>query len=359
MTRREQGAFWLAAFLAFVALLWLLQGILLPFVAAMAIAYMLDPLADQLEQLRMRRTPAAAIVLALFLAVVVGVLLLITPLVQAQVTKLIEQLPEYAKALADTLEPVIERINDRMANGEGKELPGIGEVAGWLAGVLKGIWSGGAIVIDTLSLLVITPIVTFYLLRDWDDMVAKVDSWLPRAQVPTIRRLALEIDETLAGFVRGQGLVCLILGSFYAAALTALGLEFGLVIGIVSGLITFVPFVGAFVGGLLSIGFALLQFETWWWVVAVGFVFAFGQFVEGNILTPRLVGGAVGLHPVWVIFALLAGGSLFGFLGVLVAVPVAAVIGVLARYWISRYLGSPLHDGVTRPSGVPKRGREP
>jgi predicted PurR-regulated permease PerM len=206
--------------------------------------------------------------------------------------------------------------------------------------------------VNVIVLIVIVPVVTFYLLLDWDRMVARIDALLPRDHAPTIRHLASEIDHTLSSFVRGQGVVCLILGTYYAIALALVGLQFGLVVGFVAGALTFIPYVGALVGGVLAIGLALFQFwGDWWWIVAVWAIFQSGQFVEGNILTPNLVGSSVGLHPVWLIFALSAFGALFGFVGLLVAVPVAAIIGVLVRFALGRYKESLLYTGVA--------GREP
>jgi len=203
-----------------------------------------------------------------------------------------------------------------------------------------------------LSLLFITPVVAFFLLRDWDRILARIDSWLPRRHAPVIRAQAAKVDETLSGFVRGQGTVCLLLGVFYAIALALVGLDFGLVIGVLIGLISFVPYAGAMIGAVLSIGLAAVQFGDWTHVLIIAGIFVFGQAVEGNVLTPKLVGDRVNLHPVWVIFALLAFGSLFGFVGVLLAVPIAAILGVLVRFALERYLASPLYDpkdGATRP----------
>jgi predicted PurR-regulated permease PerM len=196
-------------------------------------------------------------------------------------------------------------------------------------------------------LLVVVPVVAIYLLLDWDNMTARIDALLPRDHVDTIRHLACKIDRTLASFIRGQGLVCLILGTFYAVALALVGLNFGLVVGAIAGALTFIPYVGAIVGGSLALGLALFQFwGEWPWLIAVYAIFQSGQFVEGNILTPKLVGSSVGLHPVWLLFALSVFGSLFGFVGLLVAVPVAAVIGVLARFALDRYCASPLYRGT-------------
>jgi predicted PurR-regulated permease PerM len=202
-------------------------------------------------------------------------------------------------------------------------------------------------VVNVIVFLVVVPVVAFYMLMDWDHMVARIDHLLPRDHAPVIRRLAGEIDRTLASFVRGQGTVCLILGTFYAVALMVVGLQFGLVVGLIAGLLTFIPYVGALVGGALSVGLALFQFwGDWWLIVAVAAIFQVGQMVEGNILTPKLVGSSVGLHPVTLIFALSAFGTLFGFVGMLVAVPVAAAIGVLVRFALEQYQQGLLYRGI-------------
>jgi predicted PurR-regulated permease PerM len=221
----------------------------------------------------------------------------------------------------------------------------VGQGAAWLGRFAQSLWAGGQAIISVFALLVVTPVVAFYLLVDWDRMVTTVDSWLPVRHRDTIRRLAREIDVAIAGFVRGQAAVCLILGTFYALALTLLGLNFGALIGMTAGLISFIPYVGSLTGLVLSVGVALVQFwPDWTMVLATLAVFVVGQFVEGNILSPKLVGSSVGLHPVWLMFALLAFGSLFGFVGLLLAVPLAAIAGVLARFALQRYLASPLYD---------------
>ena len=202
--------------------------------------------------------------------------------------------------------------------------------------------------VNVAGLFVITPVVAFYMLLDWDRMVATVDSWVPREHVHTVRQIANDINASTAGFVRGQGTLCLILGVMYAIGLTAVGLNFGLVIGLFAGLISFIPYVGSLVGLVLSVGVALVQFwPDWIMVVAVAVVFFVGQFIEGNILQPKLVGSSVGLHPVWLMFALLAFGSLFGFVGLLIAVPAAAAVAVLVRFALGRYMASPLYTGQT------------
>lgn len=345
MTRRERGLFWALMLAVVVLALYVLRDVLVPFVAGMAVAYLLDPVVDKLERVRIGRGLATGVVLLGFFAIAVGLLLLLIPLLQTQVERLASVLPRYVDIVRQWLGPVLEHFNESVDRKEAlQRISGMtGDLASWIAGVAKRLISGGFAIANILSLLLITPIVSFYLLRDWDRMVATVDSWLPRQQADTVRVQVSAIDRTLAAFVRGQGTVCVILGVFYAAGLTFAGLDFGLVVGVFAGLISFVPFVGALLGGVLSVGLALAQFDSWQPIALVAAVFAAGQALEGNFLTPNLVGDAVGLHPVWVIFGLLAGGTLFGFVGVLLAVPAAAVIGVMARFGLAQYLASPLH----------------
>ncbi|MDP5359811.1 MAG: AI-2E family transporter, partial [Paracoccaceae bacterium] len=245
-----------------------------------------------------------------------------------------------------------------------QQLLAIGETIQSKGGELvNGILTSALGLINILVLLVVVPVVTIYMLLDWDNMTAKIDDMLPRDHVETIRTLARDIDATLASFIRGQGTVCLILGTYYAVALMLAGLNFGLIVGFIAGLITFIPYVGALVGGILAVGLALFQFwgsveladgdtvsyaTNWLRIGIVAGIFGLGQFLEGNILTPKLVGGSVGLHPVWLLFALSVFGSLFGFVGMLVAVPIAAVIGVVTRYALGRYKDSLLYRGQSK-----------
>jgi len=351
LTFRRQLRFWLLGALLLIVLLWLLRGILLPFVLGMAIAYMLDPVTDRLERWRLPRWLAATLVLLSFALLAILALVLLVPLVEAQVAGLVADLPALVNSLRARAQPFVEGLVERLSPEDLERLRGAagdyaGTVVGWLAGVVTGIFSGAVTLVDVLSVLVITPVVAFYLLRDWDVLVARIDGWLPQQHAPVIRAQAAEVDRTLAGFVRGQATVCLTLGLIYGLALSAVRLEFGLVIGLIAGLLSFVPYVGSLVGFVASVGIAFFQYDSWTMVGVVAAIFFAGQAVEGNVLTPKLVGDRVGLHPVWVIFAVMAGGSLAGFTGVLLAVPVAAVIGVLVRFALSRYLTSPYYTGA-------------
>jgi predicted PurR-regulated permease PerM len=349
---RDQLKYWGIAAAVFFVLLYLLADVMLPFVLGAAIAYLLDPIADWLQRRGLSRAASTTLITLLALLAVVFLLLLVIPTLVEQTVALFEFMPELVRNVQDWLTT---RFPD-LLNADSQLRQSLQDFAAMLqakgAEFVETILSSAISLVNVIVLIVIVPVVTFYLLLDWDRMVARIDALLPRDHAPTIRQLATEIDETLSSFVRGQGVVCLILGTYYALALALVGLQFGLVVGFLAGALTFIPYVGALVGGALAIGLALFQFwGDWWWIVVVWAIFQSGQFVEGNILTPKLVGDSVGLHPVWLIFALSAFGALFGFVGLLVAVPVAAIIGVLVRFGLGRYKESLLYTGVS--------GREP
>lgn len=362
MTARRELVFWFSGALVVIALLYLLRGILLPFAAGLAVAYFLDPAVDKLESWRLSRTLATSFITALFFAIVIALVVVLYPIVEGQIVGFISRLPDYARSIQETVQPLAEKIvstlSIRTDDGVRDALASLAEGAvGWLGSLVKGLFSGGLALFNVVSLVFITPVVAFYLLRDWDHLVARVDKWLPRRHVANAHEQFRLIDAALAGFLRGQALVCLLLGVFYAAALSLIGLDFGLLIGLFGGLVAFIPYVGAILTFAVSVLFGLLQF--WPDMVTLGLVvavFAAGQVLEGAILTPRLVGGRIGLHPVWIVFALLAGGALFGFIGIIVAVPVAAVVGVLSRFLLDRYLHSRVYlGGETGPDGGQSR----
>lgn len=350
MTLMKHMKFWAIFIGIFVVLLVLLSNILLPFILGMAVAYFLDPVADRLEVIGFNRSAATSLIIGLFIFFVILLTVLLVPVLLEQIIGLVKRLPGYLISLHDFFMPLIDRFVDVSAVQQSDEFKkAISEYAGEavksLGALSKNIIGGGIAIVNIITLLVITPVVAFYLLRDWDRIVERVNGWLPRKNADQIRTLVKEIDNVLAGFVRGQATACFILATYYGIALLATGLEFGLVIGIVTGLISFIPFVGAIIGFIASVGVALFQF----WpdpvmIGIVGGIFVVGQILEGYVLTPNLVGEKVGLHPVWVMFGLLAGGSLFGFVGVLIAVPMAAVVGVLSRFAIRQYLESPFYD---------------
>ncbi|MGD9740342.1 MAG: AI-2E family transporter [Bauldia sp.] len=354
VTFRRQLLFWLGALVLLIVFLAVFSSILLPFVAGMALAYLLDPIADWLERRGFNRLLATLTILVLFLVVFIVVLIVLVPLLVEQLAGLIERLPELVAQLQSILQPLIDSdfarnlgINAESLRGQVGDFVATG--ATWLGAILGSVLSTGQALLGIISLIVITPVVAFYLLYDWDRMTGRVDSWLPRQHAPIIRDLAGQMNRAIGAFVRGQGLVCLILGAFYAIALTAIGLNFGLLIGLVSGLLSFIPFVGTIVGFVASVGVAAIQFwPDWGWILATAGIFVVGQFLEGYVLQPKLIGTSVGLHPVWLMFALLAFGYLFGFVGTLVAVPVAAIVAVLVRFGLNTYIASPYYAGAAQ-----------
>jgi predicted PurR-regulated permease PerM len=328
---------WAAGLALLCLLVYALRGILLPFVAGIAVAYALEPLAVRLERRGVPRGAAAAVLVLVFFALVVAFLLLFVPVLQQQIVGFAGRLPDYAAALQTRAETWFDVLQARLPPEDftklQEELKGLaGGLLGWVGGVATGIWSGGMAVVHFLAMVIITPLVVFYILRDWDGIVARIDAALPEAHRATVGHLAREIDRTLSSFARGQATVCLILAAFYATGLALIGLDFGIVIGIIIGILAFIPFVGSAIGLVLSVGLAALQFSDWTPVLLTLALFVAGHILEGQVLTPKIVGESVGLHPVWVIFALLAGGALLDFVGVLLAVPVAAAVGVLVRF---------------------------
>jgi predicted PurR-regulated permease PerM len=353
--QRQQSFFWLGALVIFFLFVYFLSPILLPFVAGSAIAYFLNPAVHRLERWRVPRPVATVLALLLFVLMLLAVFALLVPLVQLQAAELSRRVPDLIADARARFEELMQLAQRKLAPEDVAKLRdaaagAVGSIASWLARLLQNVLTSGIALANLLSLIFITPIVAFFLLRDWDRIIRRIDSWLPRQHLATIREQARIVDATLAGYVHGQLLVCLGVGIYYAAALSLIRLEFGLIIGILAGVLTFIPYVGFATGFVLALSLALIQFGSFARVLAVIAVFAVGQVLESNVLAPKLVGQRVHLHPVWVIFALLAFGSVFGFIGVLLALPTAAVIGVLVRFMLARYLASPLYDPDNRHS---------
>lgn len=341
-----QLRYWAIAAAVFILVLWLLGNVLLPFVLGGAIAYFLDPVADRLERAGLSRAAATAIITVAAVLIFVLAALLVIPTLIAQTAGLIDAFPQIMAQLQGFVETRFPQLLDNTSTLR-RTLVAIGQAIQERGPQLLDTVLGSALsLLNVILLIVIVPVVSVYLLLDWDRMIAEIDRMLPRDHAATIRRLAGEIDGKLSAFVRGMGTVCLVLGTYYAVALILVGLQFGLVVGFVAGLVTFIPYLGALIGGALALGLALFQFwGDWGWIAAVGGIFAAGQMIEGNILTPKLVGSSVGLHPVWLLLALSVFGTLFGFVGMLVAVPVAAGMGVLARFGVEQYRQSLLYIG--------------
>src|ERR1700730_3014861 len=331
-----QIGFWIGSFLLLVLMLWLFSGVLLPFAAAFGLGYLLNPVVDRLERLGFNRVGATLLLMA-FLRVAPGSVFIF---VLSRLSR------EYGLVLMDRL---------GLGNKSGGALASatndlVAQAAQWAASFLKSLLTRGEALISLISLLVVTPVVVFYMLLDWDKMIATIDGLVPLRHRETVRELAREIDTAMAGFMRGQALVCLFLGAWYGIGLSLIGLNFGLLIGITAGILSFIPYVGSLTALILSSTVATVQDWPQWRLLAMSVgVFLIGQFLEGNILSPKLVGESVGLHPVWLIFALLAFGSLFGFTGLITAVPFAAAAGVILRFAVRRYRESNLYTCTAGP----------
>jgi predicted PurR-regulated permease PerM len=352
--QRQQLFFWTGALVLFFLLAYVLRPILLPFVAGPVIAYFLDPMVRALERRGVRRSLGAATALLLFVLALLVIAALLLPLVELQVEELAGRVPALFGEARGWVERLMHFAEQRLSRAEVEKLrdmlaSGASEFASWAGGLVQELLTSARALANLVLLIFITPIVAFLLLRDWTRIIAKVDSWLPRNHVAVIREQARLVDATLSGFMRGQLLVCLAIGIYYSAALSIIRLEFGLILGILAGILTFIPYAGFATGFVLAVGLALAQSDRPYEIFWVLGVFAFGQVLESNVLAPKLVGERVHLHPVWVIFALLAFGTVFGFLGVFLALPAASVIGVLVRFALARYLASPLYDPANQP----------
>jgi predicted PurR-regulated permease PerM len=347
--------FWVAAGLIFVGLLWLFSPVLLPFVVGIGVAYLLDPLARRLTRRGLSRQVAALVILGGFVLIMIGLLLLVAPVLVKQlsgfISDFIGNLPNYVQHIQNWVEDpshpwLKQMLGDAFARTDKSMGDLVVPAASYLNRLVGSLLARGRALVSLFSLAIISPVVAFYLICDWDRMLASIESLIPLPERGTVRGLAREIDASISAYVHGQSLVCLLLGCYYAIGLTLAGLSFGLLIGVVAGVISFVPYFGSFTALVVSLGVAIEQFYPHWGRVAiVAAVVLIGQFIEGNILSPRILGKSVGLHPVWLIFALFAFSYLFGFVGLLLAVPLAAAAGVLVRFAVQRYRQSPLYTG--------------
>jgi len=359
LTLERQLMLWGLTFAAITAILYYLSSVLTPFVAGLALGYLLDPVADRLQAMGFSRLGAALLLLVVFILVVVAAALLILPVLSRQFTGFITSLPGYIITLEGLLAEWTERLTadyngvlQKFGLGGAvasldipkylHDLVGDGSVL--IGDFLKSVVSRGVALINIVSLIVVTPVVAFYILLDWDEMIDVLDKLVPPRHRDDVRMLAGDINRALAGFLRGQSAVCLFLGSWYALGLSVIGLNFGFLIGVVAGVLSFIPFVGSITAFVLSIIVALVQgWPQWTLPLKAIAIVSFGLFLDGNVLSPRLVGASVGLHPVWLMFALFAFGSLFGFTGMIVAVPVAASMGVVLRFLAGRYRASAIY----------------
>lgn len=345
MDFKDKFLFWTAGILCLSLFLYMISGILLPFVVALIASYFLDPATHKLQTMGLSRTASTfAITLSFFLLVILAGLL-VTPLLYDQAVSLLQKIPDFLTMAKEKWIPsfssAIQKIDPHAVEKATESISQASSVVlGILGKIMNNVWDSGLAVVNLLSLLFITPIVTFYILRDWETMLQKIDGWLPPEHAPIIRKQAAEIDRTLSGYIRGQTNVCLLLALFYAMGLTLVGLESGFVIGLATGILSFIPYVGLLFGFAVGMVVAVMQFGNIVDISLVAAVFIAGQVIEGNFITPKLVGDKVGLHPVWIIFGMMAGASMFGFLGILLAIPVTAIIGVLTRFALDIYLHS-------------------
>ncbi len=361
MTLRNQVLVWVGFFVATILLLWIFRPILLPFVVGMALAYLLNPVVSLIGRIGISRPWASAIVLVVGILVILGMLVMLVPLVGQQVVGLITRLPGYVtdlQALAQGLVPELTEWlgPERTAQLEASLAELITRGVEMAGAITAQVAQSGLTVVNTIAILFITPVVAFYLLLDWEGMTERVDDLLPRAYRDEIQGVLNQIDKSMAGVIRGQGSVVLVLCIYYATALSLVGLNFGLAIGLFGGLLSFVPYVGFAIGFVLSMTVALVQFwpDQWLFVLIVLAVYLVGQFLEANILYPKLVGQSININPVWLMFALFAFGLLFGFVGLLLAVPLAAITGVLTRYALAKYQASSLYRGPEPDPAAPK-----
>ncbi len=350
MSTRYQAFFWLAVTMAFLATIWVLGDMLLPFIVGMAVAYLLGPVVGRMIRAGVPRGMAALLILLLFFAVITLILLLIMPFAYREAVQLAMDLPQYADKVQENLAPYIDWLQDKMQMGD---LSGyqetlknnIGQGFRFLGSLMLRLMGGGQAIAGFVTFMVITPIVAFLMMEEWVRITKWIDDMIPRRSYATIRDLLTQMDKKISGFVRGQVIISCALAVAYAIALTIAGLKFGFLIGLMAGLLSVIPMVGSMVGLVVAILVAWFQSHELSYVGIIAAIFLVGQFLEGNIITPRIMGQSVGLHPLWILFALLAGGALFGIAGMLLAVPVAAVIGVLATFAITQYKASPYYGG--------------
>lgn len=356
MTLQRQVGFWIGGLAVLALSLYVLRGILLPFIAGLALAYFLDPIVSRLERIKVPRVAGALAVIGTFVVVFIVLTVVIVPVLANQLTAFVARLPSYvvqlqALATEQNREWLQRVLGDRLPDVSRSVAELVTQSTGWIASfVQQSLWAGGATFIYIFGLFIITPVVAFYLLKDWPRMMEKIDSWLPLQHRETILGLMREMNVAMAGFVRGQATVCFVLMIYYGMALSGAGLNFGLLIGLGTGFLSFIPYVGSITGLTLAVGVAIVQFwPDWTMVIVILAIFGIGIFFEAYVLYPNLVGESVGLHPVWLMFALFSFGALFGFAGLMLAVPLAASLGVLTRFAIRQYLASPLFTGVARP----------
>jgi len=361
MKAARPSAIWIGALAVVAAIVVLLRDILLPFVAGIALAYLLNPVVERIERLGVNRTVAALGIVGLFIIGVGAVMVLVAPLLGTEVADFIVKVPQYIRQLqAFANNPGRPWLRKIIGEGLSEAEQSAGQItsaaADWIPTFLRSLWSDSRALMSILSLMVVTPIVTIYLLMDWKRLVAAIDSLIPAAQHETVLALSGELNDTISGFLRGQGTICLILAFYYALALRLIGLNHGILIGLAAGLISFIPYLGSLTGLVLSLCVVVLQFWPDWTMIPVVLgIFLAGQAIADYVLAPYLIASRVQLNPVWIMFAIAAFGYLFGFVGLLIAVPLAAAIGVVIRFAMRQYQLSQLEPTTVISAPEPSR----
>ena len=358
----RQLKFWLGSVTVLGLKLWIFSPILLPFVLGAVIAYLLNPVVNALGQFKISRVLSTLLILGGFFAFVLTGLGILFPIVSAEIMRLLKSTPDYLNQLWAMTEPYRASLEKHIGDEEIEQLrsnleASSGKLLSLSQDFLGGLVSSGNALLGFMSVLVITPVVAFYMMIEWPRITKWIDSFIPKHHYTSVRNLLDEINEKLSGFIRGQFLVAFVLGVFYATAMKIAGLNFGLVIGITAGLLSIIPMVGSTIGLLAGVTVAYFQTYEFTYVATIAAIFLAGQIFEGYVLTPKLVGDRVGLHPLWILFALMAGGALFGFVGVLIAVPVAAVVSVLAAFVLKQYKQS-VYYGADHEAAQTDKGPE-
>lgn len=348
VSTKRQMIFWGATAALFIGFIWLFNGVLTPFVLGMVIAYLLNPFINRFSTKGIKRTTSTILILTVFFSIVTAIIVVSAPIIAKESKDLIGALPGYVDTLLDLIQPYIAMVQDFTGQGSIEDAKAFlkdnaSKILSVSGGIAGGLAAGGQAFIGAMTTIVLTPLVAFFMMKEWPAITAWVEDLIPRDKEKMIKDLLKQIDQKLAGFIRGQLSVAFFLGLIYAIALTVAGLNYGFLIGVTAGFLSIIPMVGSTFGLLVAVIVAWFQAGEVNYVLIVAAIFIVGQIIEGNILSPKLLGDSVGLHPLWILFALMAGGSLFGILGMLLAVPVAAVVGVLLSFSILQYKNSPLY----------------
>lgn len=350
MKLKQQALFWVAAAVFLLLFVWVFKIILLPFVVGTTIAYLLNPLLVRLGKFNISRTISTVLILSLFVVSVIALFTLLMPPLYSETVQLAERAPEYVDALWNRLQPYVEIVGETVNEDDFEESiqevikSNMSSALSVSTDLLGRLLDGGRAIVGFATFIIVTPLVAFFMMIEWGSITAWVDQLLPRHSYDQVKQLLSRIDKKIAGFIRGQLLVALSLGILYSVALSVAGLQFGYLIGIAAGALSIIPLFGSTVGLLVAVGVAWLQSTDASFVAVIAGIFLFGQLMEGNFITPKVMGESVGLHPLWILFSLMAGGALFGIVGMVIAVPIAATAGVLLSFAIEQYKQSQYYE---------------